>query len=104
MDAPLVAVVVSPVSIATIPIASVVRIGIHDARLGHHDRRLLHDHGCWLHDHGLRSHHERRRWGSDDRDWRRQPEPNGNVHPSRMCRERQGKAGNSDECSKAQCS
>jgi hypothetical protein len=92
----LVTVVVSPVPIAPVSIASVVRVGIHDARLGDHDRILLHDYGRWLYDHGLRSHHHRR-WGSDDGDWQRQPKPDGNMHPARMGRERQDQAGDSQE-------
>jgi hypothetical protein len=103
----LVAVVVAPVSIAPVPIAPVpiapiVRVCIHDARLGNHDRRPGHNHGRWLHDHRCGPHNYRprsdynRRWWGDNCDWQRQPKPNGNMYPSRVCRERQGQAGDSD--------
>jgi len=98
----LVAVIVSPVPIAPIPIAPVIRVGIHDARASNHNRGLLynhgrglHDHRCGLHEHGLRSKHDRR-WGGDDCDWKRQSQSNGNMYPSRVRRERQGEAGDSD--------
>ena len=85
---PVVPMPVGPMPIAPMPMASVVWVCIHDARRGDHDRR-------WLHDYGTRSDYNRRWWGNDCH-WQRQPKPNGNMHPSRMCRERQGKAGNSD--------
>src|SRR5262245_9932809 len=78
----LVAVVVAPVSWATVPIAPIVRVCIHDARLGNHDRRSRHNHGRWRHDHrrwphnhGPRNDYNWRWWG-DDCDWQRQPKPN----------------------------
>jgi hypothetical protein len=76
------------------PIAPIVWVCIHDAGPSNHDRVLLYNHGrwlhdyrCWLHEHGLRSYHDRR-WGGNDSDWQRQPKSNGNMHPSRVCRER----------------
>jgi hypothetical protein len=81
---------------APIPIAPVVRVGIHDARPGNHDRGLLYNYGRWRHDYGLWSNHDRR-WGGDDGNWQRQPKSNGDMHPSRVCRERQGKAGDGDK-------
>ena len=89
-------VVVSPVPI----IASVVWVPgvwvcIHYTRLGNHYRRLLHDHRCGLHDHGLWGDHDWR--CGHNCDWKWQPKPNGNMHPSRVCRERQGKACDSEE-------
>src|SRR5438105_12468599 len=95
----LVAVIVSPMPIAPIPVAPIIRVGIHDARPSNHNRGLLYNHGRGLHDHrgglhehGLRNNHDRR-WGSDDYDWKRQSQSNGNMYPSRVSRERQGEAG-----------
>jgi hypothetical protein len=91
--------VVSPGSIIAPVIGIAPRVWrcIHHLRLGHDDHRWFND-GRGLDDDGRRRVHDSRRWGNDhgcggDDDRDREPQPERDMDPARVGRERQSQGG-----------